>query len=96
MTELILRMSAEADHPGLQRVAERDSAVVPGGALLVAESGGQLLAAISLETQAVIADPFKRTADAVELLRRTAKQLRRAYGPAGPKPLPALRVQFSA
>lgn len=96
MTELTLRMCGEADYPALQILAERDSSVVPGGALLVAESSGLLLAAISLETEAVIADPFQRTSDAVELLSRRARQLRRAHGPAGPKPLPALRPQFSA
>jgi hypothetical protein len=96
MTELTLRMCDEADYPSLQALAERDTAVVPGGALLLAESGGRLLAAISIETEAVIADPFQRTADAVELLRSRAKQLRRAHGPAGPRPIPVLRARFSA
>jgi hypothetical protein len=88
MSELTLRSCGDADHPALQRLAERDSAVVPAGSLLAAESGGRLLAAISLETGGVIADPFQRTADAVELLRSRAMQLRRAHGPAGPSPLP--------
>ncbi len=96
MTELTLRISTDADHPQLQSIAERDSSVLPGGTLLVAESGGRLLAAISIETEAVIADPFQRTADAVELLRSRAKQLRRAHGPAGPSPIPVLRARFSA
>jgi hypothetical protein len=96
MTELTLRMCDEADYPALQTLAERDTSVVPGGALLVAESGGRVLAAISIETDAVIADPFQRTADAVELLRSRAKQLRRAHGPAGPRPIPVLRARFSA
>ena len=95
MSELTLRMSAESEYPELQGLAERDSAVLPAGALLVAESGGRLLAAISLETEDVIADPFQRTADAVELLRRRAKQLRRSHGPAGPKPLPQLPPRTS-
>jgi hypothetical protein len=86
MTDLTLRIGTEADFLALQSLAERDSAVVPGGTLLVAESSGRLLAAISLETRGVIADPFQRTSDAVELLRRRAMQLRRAHGPAGPKP----------
>jgi hypothetical protein len=86
MSDLTLRICGEADYPALQRLAERDSAVVPGGTLLAAESSGRLLAAISLDTRGVIADPFLRTSDAVELLRRRAMQLRRAHGPAGPKP----------
>jgi hypothetical protein len=95
MTQLTLRMCAESEYLELERLAQRDSAVVPAGALLVAESGARLLAAISLETEEVIADPFQRTADAVELLRRRAKQLRRAHGPAGPKPLPQLPPRTS-
>jgi hypothetical protein len=91
MSELMLRICCEADYPALQRVAERDSTVVPGGRLLAAEAHGRLLAAISLDSGAVIADPFVRTGDAVELLRRRAMQLRRAHGPGGPKPLPRLR-----
>jgi hypothetical protein len=91
MTDLTLRICGEPDHPGLQRLAQLDSSVVPGGCLLAAESGGRLLAAISLETGAVIADPFQRTGDAVELLRSRAMQLRRAHGPSGPRPLQASR-----
>jgi hypothetical protein len=90
MSDLTLRICGDVDYPALQRLAERDSAVVPGGRLLAAESEGRLLAAISLESGAVIADPFQRTADAVELLRSRAGQLRRAHGPAGPKPVPPL------
>jgi hypothetical protein len=96
MTDLTLRICDEADYPALQRLAERDSAVVPAGRLLAAESSGRLLAAISLESRAVIADPFLRTGDAVDLLRRRAAQLRQAHGPAGPRPLPVLRTRFSA
>jgi hypothetical protein len=91
MSDLILRICGEVDHPALQRVAERDSNVVPGGRLLAAEASGQILAAISIETGAVIADPFKRTGDAVDLLRRRAAQLRRAHGPGGPRRLPRLQ-----
>jgi hypothetical protein len=96
MSELTLRICSEADYPALQRLAERDSAVVPGGTLIVAESSGRLLAAISLETRAVIADPFQRTSDAVDLLHRRAMQLRRAHGPAGPKPVPRLPRRASS
>jgi hypothetical protein len=95
MSDLTLRICGEADQPALQALAERDSSVVPAGRLLAAEAGGRLLAAISLDTRAVIADPFLRTGDAVDLLRRRAMQLRRAHGPGGPKRLPGLRHQSS-
>jgi hypothetical protein len=91
MSDLTLRICSELDYPALQRLAERDSTVVPGGRLLAAEASGQLLAAISLESGAVIADPFQRSGDAVDLLRRRAAQLRRAHGPGGPRRLPRLQ-----
>jgi hypothetical protein len=88
MSDLTLRICDAADHSALQRLAERDSAVVPAGRLLAAESSGRLLAAISLESGTVIADPFLRTGDAVDLLRRRAAQLRQAHGPSGPRRIP--------
>lgn len=75
MTELTLRTCGEADAPGLRRLAERDSASVPAWPLLAADAGGELIAAISLGTGRVIADPFRPTADAVELLRRRRAQI---------------------
>jgi len=77
MSELTLRTSGEADRAVLHNLAERDSADVPVGRLLVADGGGRLLAAISLESGALIADPFVHTKDAVDLLRRRAEQLKR-------------------
>jgi hypothetical protein len=78
VTELTLRTCGEADAPGLRRLAERDSASVPSGTLLAADAGGELIAAISLGSGRVIADPFRPTADAVELLRRRRAQIGRA------------------
>jgi hypothetical protein len=80
MRGLTLTISGAADRPALQKLAERDSARVPAGRLLVADAGGRLLAAISLETDAVIADPFEPTRDVVELLVRRSRQIRRAEG----------------
>jgi hypothetical protein len=90
MSDLTLRICDAADYPALERLAERDSTVVPAGRLLAAESSGRLLAAISLGSGAVIADPFLRTGDAVDLLRRRAAQLRQAHGPSGPRRVPRL------
>jgi hypothetical protein len=95
MSDLTLRICNEGDYLALQRLAERDSSVIPAGRVLGAVAGGRLLAAISIETGAVIADPFQRTGDAVDLLRRRASQLRRAHGPRGPRPLPRLRRRSS-
>ena len=95
MMELTLRVCGDADETALLRLAERDCSVVPAGRLLAAETAGRLVAALSLETGAVIADPFESTADAVDLLRRRAAQIRRAHGRAGPPRLPRLSTRPS-
>ena len=96
MMELTLRVCGDGDETALLRLAERDSTVVPGGRLIAAETRGRLVAALSLETGAVIADPFESTSDAVDLLRRRAAQIRRAHGRSGPPPLPRLSRRPSA
>jgi hypothetical protein len=83
MSDLTLRICRDGDRAALRRLAERDSAEVPAGRLLAADVSGRLLAAISLDSGAVIADPFVRTSDAVDLLRRRARQIRRAEGGRG-------------
>ncbi len=78
MNGLTLRICGPADGPALLSVAERDSAPVPAGRVLAAEIDGELIAAIAIASGRVVADPFVPTADAVELLRRRADQIRRA------------------
>jgi hypothetical protein len=41
----------------------------------VAELGGEAVAAMSLTSGAIVADPFRRTGDAAEMLRLRAAQL---------------------
>lgn len=76
-TTVTIRLARPQDGRQLQRVAQLDSATVPVGELLVAESDGRLLAAVSLGDARTIADPFTPTADLVELLLARADQLRR-------------------
>jgi hypothetical protein len=83
MTEVCLRICREPDAGALRRLAERDSAPHLTGAVLGAEAAGVLVAAISLETRRVVADPFRPTADVVDLLRRRERQIRRAGGGRG-------------
>ena len=64
-----IRHAIPSDGSALRRLAERDSAEVPEGELLVAVEGGRVVAAISLGGGAVIADPFVPTAPAVAALR---------------------------
>ena len=50
----------------------------PRGDVLVAEVGGEVWAAISLDDRHAIADPFRPTGELVALLLERARQLRRA------------------
>jgi|tagenome__1003787_1003787.scaffolds.fasta_scaffold19217599_1 hypothetical protein len=65
---VLIRAARGSDGPALQRLAVLDSADVPTGDLLVGEADGTIVAARSVSTGAVIADPFRRTADVVALL----------------------------
>jgi hypothetical protein len=71
-----VRLSIAEDNLGLLRLAELDSASVPSPPLLVGELGGFLAAAVSVGSGEVIADPFRPTAELVELLHVRASQLR--------------------
>jgi hypothetical protein len=63
------------DADTVRRLAERDSARLPGGELLGAEVDGRLVAAISASTGEVIADPFQRTSEVLDVLRLRVAQL---------------------
>ena len=63
------------DRKALYRLAGRDSAAVPTGKVLVAEFDGRLVAALSLDTGALIADPFTATGEVVARLQARAAQL---------------------
>jgi hypothetical protein len=73
-----IRHAAAEDMKALERLAALDSRRVPSGELFVAEVGGRLLAATSIDTGAVIADPFEPTASLVELLQIQAAAARPA------------------
>jgi hypothetical protein len=62
------RLAMPGDAGALERLAELDSAAPLTGRVLLAEAGGAPVAAVSLETGAVNADPFQHTADAVRVL----------------------------
>jgi hypothetical protein len=79
---LTIRHATASDVPALERLAVLDSRRMPSGELLVAEVDGRLVAALSIDTGAAIADPFERTAEIVELLRaRVRRQARPAVLP---------------
>jgi hypothetical protein len=71
MTEktLTIRPADLADLAGLDRLAALDSASPPTGDVLVAEVGGELWAALEIDSGTAIADPFRPSGELVELLR---------------------------
>ena len=73
--QFTVRALHEADRPAIERLAGRDTATMPAGDALGAEINGELVAAISLTDGSVIADPFRPTTSAIELLRLRAEQL---------------------
>jgi hypothetical protein len=75
---VLIRAARGSDGDALGRLAALDSARVPAGELLVAETDGALVAAHAPDTGATIADPFRRTAEVVELLQLRGSLLRAA------------------
>jgi hypothetical protein len=74
-TALTIRRATAADAFALMRLAAIDSAAPPTGDVLLAEMGDELWAAVSVDTGAAIADPFRPSGDLVDLLRfRTGRQ----------------------
>jgi hypothetical protein len=73
-----IRPATPADLPAIASLAELDSARVPRGRVLLAELRGSVVAAISLESGELFADPFVSTADVVKDLRAKAAEVRLA------------------
>jgi hypothetical protein len=71
---ITIRRATESDEAALTRLAALDSAPVPASPVLLAESNGELRAALSLDHGAAVADPFHPTAAIVELLMALAAQ----------------------
>jgi alpha-beta hydrolase superfamily lysophospholipase len=92
---LVIRVAAHDDGGELARLAALDSSRPLRGCVLVAEIDGVAVAAISVPEGQVVADPFERTAEIVEMLRLRVRQIvggrpRRRLSPR-PRPVRALR-----
>jgi hypothetical protein len=72
---LVLRRSGADDAAALLRLAQLDGAPRPTEAVLVAELDGEVLAAVPFDGGRAIADPFRPTAELVELLRARTRLL---------------------
>jgi hypothetical protein len=72
---LTIRRATAEDALAVRRLAALDSAFPPSGEVLLAETGGELWAALSIDTGAAVADPFRPSGDLVDLLRFRAGRI---------------------
>jgi hypothetical protein len=73
---VVIRLATAGDRGSLQTLAELDSAQSPLGQALIGEVHNQVVAALSLDNDAAIANPFVQgSGDILELLRLRAAQL---------------------
>ena len=71
-----IRPATPRDIRALDRLAELDESQLGDGPRLVAEEGGEIVAALSLTDGSVVSNPFRHTRDLVVLLRLRASQCR--------------------
>jgi len=74
-THFTIRSVRPGDGPTMRRLAQLDSAASLTGRPLIAEVDGEPVAAYSPEEGRAIANPFRHTAAAVELLEARAQRL---------------------
>ena len=72
---VLVRRAGVSDQRSIRLLARLDDRRLPRGPFLVAEQDGELVAALWLPTGAVVADPFRRTRDASDMLRLRAEQV---------------------
>ena len=71
MNPVTVRPYLPDDSRSVWRLAALDDRRVPAEPLLLAETNGRLVAAVSRRTGEAVADPFEPTAHLVEMLRVT-------------------------
>ena len=76
-TALRLRLATPDDAKTLRRLAALDSNRPPRGLVLLAEVDGQPWAAVSVDDQHLVADPFRPTGELEWTLIERARELRR-------------------
>jgi hypothetical protein len=73
--DISIRSANPHDYVSLWQLAALDDRPLPKGPFLVAEVEGEIVAAVSRDSRDAIADPFRRTAQAVALLQLRAEQV---------------------
>jgi hypothetical protein len=76
LESVTIRPATASDTGALERLAALDSSRALGRDVLLAEVDGQVRAALRTSDDAVVADPFVRTADLVDLLAARAHRMR--------------------
>jgi hypothetical protein len=78
LTAYVIRLAGDADEAALERLAQLDSAEPLEHPILVGEIEGRVVAALDLDAERAIADPFVRTAHLLAHLRVRAACFDRA------------------
>jgi hypothetical protein len=73
---VVIRRASAAEAPVVERLAALDSSRAPRGDVLLALVDGSPWAALSVDDGRAVADPFRPSSEAVDLLRIRAAQLR--------------------
>jgi hypothetical protein len=76
MNSVTIRHIGPGDVEALRKLSAMDSKRTPTGEILVADVGGELWAATSVDDRHTVADPFHPTRELVSLLQQRAGQLR--------------------
>jgi hypothetical protein len=76
MNSVTIRHIGPGDVEALRRLSAMDSKRQPTGEILVADVGGELWAATSVDDRHSVADPFHPTRELVSLLDARARQVR--------------------
>jgi hypothetical protein len=77
MDTLTIRHALPSDEVALEQLAALDSSRPLRSPVLVGEVGGELWAAVSLDDQKVISDPFRPSGETASVVLERARQLRR-------------------
>jgi hypothetical protein len=77
---LVIRPATQVDARDLERLAALDSAPPLTGDVMLAFAGGDVRAAVAVESGRAVADPFYPSAELVELLRSAVRPEPRRAG----------------
>jgi hypothetical protein len=77
-TRVTFRHAGAADAAAIAELAQLDSSRAPRGDVIVADAGGELWAAVSLEDGHAVANPFRPSGELTWRLVERAREINRA------------------